>query len=309
MSDEIGRMELALEHSRRVNAGDVDALVALYANEASVEDPVGSGRQTGRDALRAHFAKTIAANTKEVTGKPVAGQDGKHALVPITAVMDYLPKGPVFTERGWLTLPAGTEPGRLKCEYVLMIRVGADGLIEESKAFWGRSDIEVMRSHSSPIAEVLTFDEATRKGKSREYARLINAGDVDGVLEMFSDDIVFEDPVGATPIRGKDQLRKHIAWSTACNAHETPGRPVTSIDGRWVVVPTTVEVRIPEKITFDIIGVAEIGDDGRTRHNWAFWGLSNTRVGDGPELTGIEHVLTVVDHLRKMHNPAMERTT
>jgi steroid delta-isomerase len=137
-------MELALEHSRLVNAGDVGALVALYADGAGFEDPVGSGRQTGRDALRAHFEKTIAANTKEVTGKPVAGQDGLHALVPITAVMDYLPKGPFFAGQGWLTLPAGPEPRRLKCEYVLMIRAGADGLIEESKAFWGRSDIEVV---------------------------------------------------------------------------------------------------------------------------------------------------------------------
>jgi steroid delta-isomerase len=136
-------MELVLEHSRRVNAGDVDALVALYADGAAFEDPVGSGRQTGWDALRAHFEKTIAANTQEVTGKPVAGQDGIHALVPITAVMDYLPKGPIFAERGWLTFGAEAEPRRLKCEYVLMIQAGANGLIEDSKAFWGRSDIEV----------------------------------------------------------------------------------------------------------------------------------------------------------------------
>jgi steroid Delta-isomerase len=144
VNDEIRRMELALEHSRRVNARDIDGLVALYADGAAFEDPVGSGRQTGRDALRAHFEKTIAANTKEITGNPVAGQDGLHALVPITAVMDYLPNGPAFARRGWLTLPAGPTPKHLKREYVLMIRTGADGLIEESKAFWGRTDIEVM---------------------------------------------------------------------------------------------------------------------------------------------------------------------
>jgi steroid delta-isomerase len=143
--DEIKRMELVLEHSRLMNAGDVDALVALYADEAGFEDPVGSGRQAGRAALRAHFQRAISANIKEVTGKPVAGQDGKHALVPVTAVMDYLPAGPLFAERGWLTLPAGPEPKRLKREYVLMIRAGDAGLIEESKAFWGRSDIAVMR--------------------------------------------------------------------------------------------------------------------------------------------------------------------
>jgi steroid delta-isomerase len=302
------RTELVLEHSRRVNAGDVDGLVALYAEGAGFEDPVGSGRRLGRDALRAHFEQTIAANTREVTGKPVAGQDGMHALVPITAVMDYLPKGPGFAERGWLTPSGGLEPKRLKCEYVLMIRAGADGLIEESRAFWGRSDLEVEEcgSHPETAVEALLLDEATRKKKTLEYARLMNAGDVEGILDMFSDDVVFEDPVGAVPIRGKDRLREHIAWSITCNAHETPGRAVTSMDGRWVVVPTTVEVRIPTKITFDIVSVVEIGDDGLTRHVRAFWGLLNTKVGDGPELTGIQHILTVIDHLKRMGGPARE---
>ena len=57
--------------------------------------------------------------------------------------MDYLPKGPVFAERGWLTAPAETDGKRLKCDYVLMIRAGADGLIQDLQVFWGRSDIEV----------------------------------------------------------------------------------------------------------------------------------------------------------------------
>jgi steroid delta-isomerase len=137
-------MQLALDHSRLVTAGDVDGIVALYADGAGFEDPVGSGRRTGRDALRAHFAKTVASKTDEVTGTPVAGQDGKHALVPITAVMDYLPKGPEFVERGWLMPSTGATPKRLKCEYVLMIRIAPDGLIEDAKAFWGRTDIEII---------------------------------------------------------------------------------------------------------------------------------------------------------------------
>jgi steroid delta-isomerase len=71
-------------------------------------------------------------------------------------------------------------------------------------------------------------------------------------------------------------------------------------------VPITAEVRIPTKITFDMIGVVEIGDDGLIRHVRAFWGVWNTKIGDGPELTGIEHVLTAVDHLRQMGGPARD---
>jgi steroid Delta-isomerase len=148
--------------------------------------------------------------------------------------------------------------------------------------------------------EVPMLDDAAKKEKTLEYARLMNAGDVEGVLALFADDVVFEDPVGAPPIRGKEALRRHIAWSVACNTHEMPGVPVTSMDGRWVAAPTTVEVFIPEKITFDIIGLVEVGDDDQTRHVRTFWGVSNAKVGDGPDLEGIEHVLTVADHFRKM---------
>lgn len=307
MKDEIERTDLILEHSRLVNAGDVDGLVALYAEDVTFEDPVGSGERRGRDALRAHFERTVAANTREVVGRPVAGQDGLHALVPVTTVMDYRPKGPEFAERGWLTLPAGPEPERLQCESVHMIRTGDGGLIRESRTFWGRTDIEVVGSGPPPAGSAV--DEETAKQGAKDYARLMNAGDVDGILAMFTDDIVFEDPVGNEPVRGMDELRSHIAWSISCGAHETPGRSVASVDGRWVVVPTTVVVHVPTKITFTIIGVMERGEGGLTRHVRAFWGLSNARVGDGPEPTGIARVLTVVDALRQMHNPDRDRAS
>jgi steroid Delta-isomerase len=126
-----------------VNAGDLDDLLALYADDVTFEDPVGSGPQTGRAALKAHFAKSIEANTVETPGEPVAGQDGRHSLVPVSAVMDYLPKGPVFAGRGWLAPPAEPDGKRLKCDYVLVIGTSTDGLINELQAFWGRSDLEV----------------------------------------------------------------------------------------------------------------------------------------------------------------------
>ncbi|MEU4898737.1 nuclear transport factor 2 family protein [Streptomyces sp. NPDC044780] len=143
-------------------------------------------------------------------------------------------------------------------------------------------------------------DEATLKKMALEYARRMNAGDVEAVLELFSDDVVFEDPVGAPPLIGKDALRGHIAWSMECQVHEVPGRPVTSMDGRRVVTPTTVTVYAPAKLTFNIIGVIELDDDGLARHAQAFWGITDTKVGDGPELTGVAHFMAVTQNLAKM---------
>jgi steroid Delta-isomerase len=144
LTGERARKELALEHSRRVNAGDVDAILDLYGDDVVFEDPVGWERRTGRDALRAHFEQAVAAGLREVPGEPVAGQDGAHALVPVTAVMDYLPLGPVFAERGWLDAPADPEGSRLRRSHMLLLRVDGAGLIREAQAFWGKSDLEVI---------------------------------------------------------------------------------------------------------------------------------------------------------------------
>jgi steroid Delta-isomerase len=141
--DERRRKKLILEHSQRVNAGDVDKLLELYAEDVVFEDPVGGGRHSGRQALREHFAQSLAANLRETPGEPAAGQDGVHVLMPVSAVMDYLPKGPAFAQRGWLAAPEGPEGKRLSLDYVVMLRTGPDGLIREMKAFWGRSDIAV----------------------------------------------------------------------------------------------------------------------------------------------------------------------
>lgn len=141
---ERARKDLALEHCRRVNAGDLDALMALYGDDVVFADPVGWERRTGRDALRAHFEQAIAAGLREVPAGPVAGQDGAHSLTPITAEMDYLPLGPVFAERGWLVPPAAPAGKRIRRQSMLLLGVDGSGLIREMQAFWGKSDLKVI---------------------------------------------------------------------------------------------------------------------------------------------------------------------
>lgn len=43
-----------------LDAGDLEAIVALYADDATVEDPVGSAPVVGREAIRAFYARSLA---------------------------------------------------------------------------------------------------------------------------------------------------------------------------------------------------------------------------------------------------------
>ncbi|GAA2100751.1 hypothetical protein GCM10009801_73480 [Streptomyces albiaxialis] len=151
-------------------------------------------------------------------------------------------------------------------------------------------------------------DEATRKHMVHEYARRINDGDVEGLLALFTDDVVFEDPVGARPLRGRSELRERIAEAVAGGVHETPGRVVTSMDERWVVVPSTITVEEPTRMTFHVIGIMEVGEDGLSRHVQAFWGMTDTHVGDGPRPAGVEQYAEVAQQLTEMGRAARERT-
>lgn len=53
-------IDAAHAYVRALNAADLDAIVALYAENASVEDPVGSPPRVGRAAIREFYAASLA---------------------------------------------------------------------------------------------------------------------------------------------------------------------------------------------------------------------------------------------------------
>jgi steroid delta-isomerase len=122
-------------------------------------------------------------------------------------------------------------------------------------------------------------DEAFRKAMVQEYARRLNEGDVEGALDLFTDDVVFEDPVGRPPTVGREALRRHLVLSVENHVQETPGESVTSMCGRFVVTPARVVLRTPAVMSLHIIGIVEFNDEGLGCHVRAFWGMTDMTVG------------------------------
>lgn len=141
MPDEATCKALALAHCERINAGDVEGLLKLYSPAVRFEDPVGTGTRIGHGALRSHIAGAVAAGVYDAAGEPVAAPDGRHAAVPVTSTMSFLPNGPLMVRYGILDAPRDPRTARMRFSCMLVIQVGAQGLIEDMRAYWGRSDV------------------------------------------------------------------------------------------------------------------------------------------------------------------------
>ncbi|WP_158920809.1 nuclear transport factor 2 family protein [Streptomyces sp. NBRC 109706] len=144
MPDEATTKEMALEHTRRVNAGKLEELLKLYAPAVRFEDPVGSGERIGHGALRSHVKNAIACQVNEVPLEPVGSPSGRYAAVEVTSTMNYLPNGPLVARTGVFDPPSDPETARMRISCVMVIRVGVDGLIDDMRSYWGPSDVVLL---------------------------------------------------------------------------------------------------------------------------------------------------------------------
>ncbi|GKQ37967.1 nuclear transport factor 2 family protein [Streptomyces sp. A012304] len=128
MPDEVTRKALALEYCRRMNAGDADKVLELFAPDVVFEDPVGSGEQVGLEALRAHITRALVDDrARERPGTPVAAHDGETVVLPAT-----------------VELRPRSYPKRIEISIIGIVRVGEDGLVRELRALWGDTDMKVL---------------------------------------------------------------------------------------------------------------------------------------------------------------------
>ncbi len=124
MKPDEGMMKAALQaYVDRINTGDAAGIVALFAPNAAIEDPVGTPAKQG-EAIQAWFADTVAFATRITPVAPIRGSHGNEAALAFD--VEFTP-------------PNGQ---RLKIRSVDICRFDDQGLITSLRAFWGPDDIE-----------------------------------------------------------------------------------------------------------------------------------------------------------------------
>jgi steroid delta-isomerase len=95
--------------------GDLDGLVALYAENATIEDPIGSEIHVGHDAIRAFYAPSAGSVTLKRTG-PVCVAGNEAATL--------------------LAISMGDGADRKVLDIVSTMKFAEDGRIESMRAYW-----------------------------------------------------------------------------------------------------------------------------------------------------------------------------
>ena len=101
-----------------VTKGDVDGIVALYAADATIEDPIGSPVHRGTDAIRTFYKAAVGITMKRVGPVHVAGREaatplkvligpvGKQQVIDIISVMAFHEDGKIASMRAFWSADA-----------------------------------------------------------------------------------------------------------------------------------------------------------------------------------------------------------
>ncbi len=120
-------MSITAEHVRDVfqrycelvSAGDFEAIARLYAEDATVEDPVGSAPHRGRAAIREFYRASAGAVRLELEGRVrSAGNEGAAAMIA-----------------------RPTADPSMRVETLDVMTFGDDGLVTSMRAYWSADTI------------------------------------------------------------------------------------------------------------------------------------------------------------------------
>ena len=109
------------------------------------------------------------------------------------------------------------------------------------------------------------------------YVDLISAGDLDGVVALFAEDAVVEDPVGSEPARGHAALREF--YTMACDSvgkMELEGN-VRARENWGACGMLAYPKGAEDSMVIETLDVMSFDENGKITSMTAYWGDSNMR--------------------------------
>jgi steroid delta-isomerase len=117
MPSESEIQEILVRYTKLFSDGDADGVAALYAEDATIEDPLGAPLIRGRSEIRAFYGRAADTGATIRLDGPVRVRHAESAA-PLVAQV-------TFGDR------------RVEIEIVDVMTFSSDGLIRSMRAFWG----------------------------------------------------------------------------------------------------------------------------------------------------------------------------
>jgi len=116
----------------------------------------------------------------------------------------------------------------------------------------------------------------------RRYLACVASNDVDGVLELFTDDVSVEDPVGGPPgthVVGREAVDRFFRKGfERSRPSPRPTGPIRTTSGNEAAMPFVLRLELAGQLQeIDVIDVVRFDDEGRIRSLRAFWHFEDAR--------------------------------
>lgn len=119
--------KVAQDYIRLISTHDLDELLALYAENATLEDPVGSGQIQGHEAIRAFYANAFSMGIgAEATGEVRCTENAVAFPFQVTVQLG---------------------DNQMSIDVIDVFEFNESGKIQSMKAYWGPEN-----SKTEPIA-------------------------------------------------------------------------------------------------------------------------------------------------------------
>ncbi|MCY1232309.1 Steroid Delta-isomerase [compost metagenome] len=114
-----------LAYVERFNAGDATGVAALYADDATVEDPVGAQPLAGKPAILAFYRHATSLGARLEVVAPPRGSHGNAAALTFE-------------------VHARLEGRPARIDVTDIMTFAADGRIQSMRAHWGPDDVHFL---------------------------------------------------------------------------------------------------------------------------------------------------------------------
>ncbi|WP_366520669.1 steroid Delta-isomerase [Pseudomonas citronellolis] len=121
------------------------------------------------------------------------------------------------------------------------------------------------------------MDAQLIRRRMARYVELVDAGDIDGILALYADDAVVEDPVGSPPLQGLQAIARFYREGLGrAEASAQLTGPVRVTGNGCGAMPFRVDLNWKgEPCSIHVIDVMEFDAQGRIRSMKAYWGEMN----------------------------------